>query len=167
MDLARRRGIEVDERAIWPEELESFEQMFLTGTAAEVTPVRSAGPWNFEVGDMTRQLAKDYDDLVNGRHPERLVEDRQVERLAGAEPDHMAGMVGEVVAGLRMGEDRQAPRLSASHCATSPNRSAAPSAGSSRAGAGRRAAGGNARLAPRSAPGRRGKLLRGSTCSGS
>ena len=69
MDLAQRRGIEVIERPIWPEELESFEQMFLTGTAVEVTPVKSAGPWNFEVGEMTRQLAKDYDDLVNGRIP--------------------------------------------------------------------------------------------------
>jgi branched-chain amino acid aminotransferase len=69
MDLARRRGIPVIERAIWPEELESFEQMFLTGSAAEVTFVGSAGPWNFEVGDLSRQLAKDYDDLVNGRLP--------------------------------------------------------------------------------------------------
>ena len=67
MDLARRRGIEVIEKAIWPEELEGFEQFFLTGSAAEVTPVRSAGPWNFEVGDMTMQLRKDYLDLVNRR----------------------------------------------------------------------------------------------------
>ena len=67
IDLARRRGIEVIEQAIWPEELESFEQFFLTGSAAEVTAVQSAGPWNFEVGDMTRQLARDYDDLVNRR----------------------------------------------------------------------------------------------------
>jgi branched-chain amino acid aminotransferase len=69
MDLAQRRGIGVSERAIWPEELETFEQMFLTGTAVEVTPVQSAGPWNFEVGEVTRQLARDYDDLVNGRIP--------------------------------------------------------------------------------------------------
>jgi branched-chain amino acid aminotransferase len=69
MDLAQRRGVEVVERAIWPEELESFEQMFLTGTAAEVTPVRSAGPWNFEVGELTLQLQRDYDDLVNRRIP--------------------------------------------------------------------------------------------------
>jgi len=67
MALARKRGIEVVERPIWPEELESFEQMFLTGSAAEVTFVGSAGPWSFEVGDLSRQLARDYDDLVNGR----------------------------------------------------------------------------------------------------
>jgi branched-chain amino acid aminotransferase len=69
MDLARRRGIEVIERTIWPEELESFEQFFLTGSAAEVTSVQSAGPWSFEVGDLSRQLARDYEDLVNGRLP--------------------------------------------------------------------------------------------------
>jgi len=69
MDLARKRGINVIEREIWPEELETFEQCFLAGTAVEITPVRSIGPWNFEVGDMIRQLAKDYDDLVNGRLP--------------------------------------------------------------------------------------------------
>ena len=67
IDLARQRGIEVIEKAIWPEELESFEQFFLTGSAAEVTAVQSAGPWSFEVGDLTRQLQSDYDALVNGR----------------------------------------------------------------------------------------------------
>jgi branched-chain amino acid aminotransferase len=67
MDLARRRGVEVEERAIWPDELESFEQMFITGSAAEVTFVQSVGPWNFEIGDLSRQLQRDYDDLVNRR----------------------------------------------------------------------------------------------------
>jgi branched-chain amino acid aminotransferase len=67
MELARRRGIEVVERAIWPEELESFEQCFLTGSAAEVTPVRSIGPWNYEVGELTLQMRKDYLDLVHRR----------------------------------------------------------------------------------------------------
>ena len=67
MDRARRRGVEVIEKAIWPEELESFEQMFITGSAAEVTFIQSAGPWNFEIGDLSRQLAQDYDDLVNRR----------------------------------------------------------------------------------------------------
>ncbi|HEX5183796.1 MAG TPA: branched-chain amino acid aminotransferase [Allosphingosinicella sp.] len=67
IELAGKRGIEVQERTIWPEELESFEQMFLTGSAAEVTPVAEAGPWRFEVGEMTRMLRKDYIDLVNRR----------------------------------------------------------------------------------------------------
>lgn len=67
IQLARKRGIEVVERAIWPEELEDFQQMFLTGSAAEVTPVVSAGPWSFEIGDMTRMIQKDYADFVRGR----------------------------------------------------------------------------------------------------
>ena len=67
MDLARRRGVEVVERPIWPEELEGFEQCFLTGSAAEVTPVAQVGPWNFEVGDLSLQLRKDYLDLANRR----------------------------------------------------------------------------------------------------
>jgi branched-chain amino acid aminotransferase len=67
MDLARRRGIPVVERAIWPEELESFEQMFITGSAVEVAPVASVGPWNFEIGDLTLQLRSDYLDLVHRR----------------------------------------------------------------------------------------------------
>ena len=69
IELAERRGIEVVEKAIWPEELESFQQFFLTGSAAEVTLVQSVGPWNFEVGEMSRQLQRDYDDIVNGRPP--------------------------------------------------------------------------------------------------
>jgi branched-chain amino acid aminotransferase len=67
MKLARRRNIEVVERAIWPEELEGFEQAFLTGSAAEVTPLAEIGPWRFEVGAMSQQLARDYSDHVNGR----------------------------------------------------------------------------------------------------
>ena len=69
IELAKKRGIEVIERAIWPEELESFEEAFLTGSAAEVTFVSEIGPWTFEVGALSRQLDKDYDDLVNGRIP--------------------------------------------------------------------------------------------------
>ena len=67
IELAGRRGIDVVERAIWPEELESFEQFFLTGSAAEVTPVSEAGPWRFEVGELTIQIRKDYLDLVHRR----------------------------------------------------------------------------------------------------
>lgn len=67
MRLAERRGLRVVERAIWPEELEGFEQAFLTGSAAEVTPLAEIGPWRFEVGATALGLAKDYSDLVNGR----------------------------------------------------------------------------------------------------
>jgi branched-chain amino acid aminotransferase len=67
IELAKKRGIETVERSIWPEELEGFEQMFITGSAAEVTFIQSAGPWNFEIGDLSRQMARDYEDLVNGR----------------------------------------------------------------------------------------------------
>jgi len=62
--LAKARGLKVIERAIWPEELEGFEQAFLTGTAAEVSPVSAIGPWNFEVGAITLQLMTDYENLV-------------------------------------------------------------------------------------------------------
>ncbi len=68
--LARRRGIEVVERAIWPEEMEGFEQCFLTGSAAEVTPVGAIGPWRFEVGALTRQIMADYAALVRGTLPD-------------------------------------------------------------------------------------------------
>jgi branched-chain amino acid aminotransferase len=58
--LAKRRGIEVSERAIMPEELDGFEQCFLSGTAAEVTPVAEIGPYRFEVGEITKALMNDY-----------------------------------------------------------------------------------------------------------
>ncbi|HEY8352689.1 MAG TPA: branched-chain amino acid aminotransferase [Sphingomonadales bacterium] len=67
IDLARKRGFEVIERAIMPEEMEGFEQAFLTGTAAEVTPLSEIGPYRFEVGAIAQTLMKDYDDLVNNR----------------------------------------------------------------------------------------------------
>ncbi|NTS31967.1 branched chain amino acid aminotransferase apoenzyme [Phyllobacterium sp. YR620] len=60
IDLAKRRGYEVVERAIMPEELEGFEQCFLTGTAAEVTPVSEIGPYRFSVGEIAINLMNDY-----------------------------------------------------------------------------------------------------------
>ncbi len=58
--LAKTRGYEVIERAIMPEELEGFEQCFLTGTAAEVTPVSEIGPYSFTVGEIAQNLVNDY-----------------------------------------------------------------------------------------------------------
>lgn len=68
IDLARRRGFDLVERIIMPEELEGFEQCFLTGTAAEVTPVAEIGPYNFEVGEITRTLMNDYSAAVLPKH---------------------------------------------------------------------------------------------------
>jgi branched-chain amino acid aminotransferase len=68
IELARQRGWEVVERAIWPTELAGFEECFLTGTAAEVTPVASIGPYDYTVGEITRALMEDYDALVRGKN---------------------------------------------------------------------------------------------------
>ena len=67
MELAEKRGIKVVERAIQPEEMANFEQAFLTGTAAEITPLSQIADYTFEVGDMCKNMVRDYDDLVNNR----------------------------------------------------------------------------------------------------
>ncbi|MEO8557747.1 MAG: branched-chain amino acid aminotransferase [Rhodospirillales bacterium] len=64
IELARARGIEVHERAILPEELAQAQEMFLTGTAAEITPVRELANHRFQVGQVTRQLMDDFAMLV-------------------------------------------------------------------------------------------------------
>ncbi len=60
IDIARRRGFEVIERRIMPDELSSFSECFITGTAAEVTPVSEIADWNFNPGGITKQLMDDY-----------------------------------------------------------------------------------------------------------
>ncbi len=60
IDLARRRGLVVNERTIMPEELDTFTECFLTGTAAEVTPVAEIGPHRFTPGEISRRLVSDY-----------------------------------------------------------------------------------------------------------
>jgi branched-chain amino acid aminotransferase len=62
--MLKDKQIEVQERHIMPEELNDFEQCWLTGTAAEVTPVGQIGDFTFEVGDMARSIAEDYEKLV-------------------------------------------------------------------------------------------------------
>jgi branched-chain amino acid aminotransferase len=63
--LAKQRGLKVIERAIMPEEMADFSECFITGTAAEVTPVAEIGPYNFTIGDITRTLMDDYSALVH------------------------------------------------------------------------------------------------------
>jgi branched-chain amino acid aminotransferase len=60
IEIARRRGIEVVERRISPDELPGFLECFITGTAAEVTPVAEIADWRFTPGRITRQLMADY-----------------------------------------------------------------------------------------------------------
>lgn len=60
IDLAKRRGIAVIEHRIMPEELSSFDECFLTGSAAEVTPVAEIAHWRFTPGALTLQLMQDY-----------------------------------------------------------------------------------------------------------
>jgi branched-chain amino acid aminotransferase len=62
--LARKSGIEVRERAIFPNELVSFSECFLTGSAAEVTPVREIAGLAFKPGAMTEQLVHDFSALT-------------------------------------------------------------------------------------------------------
>lgn len=64
IEMLKERNIPVHVRHIMPEELESFEQCWLTGTAAEVTPVGQIGDFNFEVGAMARDISEAYEKLV-------------------------------------------------------------------------------------------------------
>ncbi|WP_440658482.1 branched-chain amino acid aminotransferase [Ensifer adhaerens] len=60
IELAKRRGYEVVERAIMPEELSGFSECFLTGSAAEVTPVSEIGPYRFTPATICETLMNDY-----------------------------------------------------------------------------------------------------------
>ncbi len=68
MDLARGRGIEVVERVIMPDELGAVSEVFLTGTAAEVTPVGKIDGHSYKPGEITRTLMEDYEKTV-GKTP--------------------------------------------------------------------------------------------------
>jgi branched-chain amino acid aminotransferase len=60
IQLAHRRNIEVIERRIVPEELSSFSECFITGTAAEVTAVAEIANWKFTPSRITQALMSDY-----------------------------------------------------------------------------------------------------------
>jgi branched-chain amino acid aminotransferase len=64
IQMLKDMQVKVHERHILPEELEGFQQCWLTGTAAEVTPVGQIGDWHFEVGDLTRRVSQEYEKLV-------------------------------------------------------------------------------------------------------
>jgi branched-chain amino acid aminotransferase len=64
MKLARQRGYEVVERHIRPEEMAGFQECFIVGTAAEVTPVAEVGEYRFTPGNISLTLMDDYARLV-------------------------------------------------------------------------------------------------------
>jgi branched-chain amino acid aminotransferase len=62
--LAKQRGIEVVERAIWPNELPSFQEAFLTGSAAEITAIREIAGLPFKPAGVTEQMMSDFSALT-------------------------------------------------------------------------------------------------------
>ena len=70
MALARARQIKVHERHIMPEELSGFQECFLTGSAAEVTPVAEIGPYKFKPGALCEMMMKAYDADVHAEKSE-------------------------------------------------------------------------------------------------
>ena len=64
IQMARVMGLTVHERRIRPEELSDFSECWLTGTAAEVTPVGQIGDHHYQVGQITRDIAAAYEALV-------------------------------------------------------------------------------------------------------
>ncbi|WP_447910440.1 branched-chain amino acid aminotransferase [Brevundimonas bullata] len=67
IEMAQARGVEVVVRDILPEELANFSECFLTGSAAEVTPVSEIGDNRFTPGDLSLSLMDDYGKLVRGQ----------------------------------------------------------------------------------------------------
>lgn len=65
--LAEERQIEVIERAIMPDELSTFSECFITGSAAEITPVAEIGGHVFKPADISHVLVEDYSSLVNSK----------------------------------------------------------------------------------------------------
>ncbi|HET6575343.1 MAG TPA: aminotransferase class IV, partial [Fimbriiglobus sp.] len=64
MDLARKKGLKVIEREIWPEELSRAQEAFITGTAVEVTPLSAIDRREYPIGPVARSLREDYAKLV-------------------------------------------------------------------------------------------------------
>lgn len=65
--LAKARQIQVVERIIMPDELNTFSECFITGTAAEITPVAEIGQHIYNPGSITENLVNDYDEVINSR----------------------------------------------------------------------------------------------------
>tara|TARA_A100001011_G_scaffold299963_1_gene313142 strand:- start:105 stop:500 length:396 start_codon:yes stop_codon:yes gene_type:complete len=66
--IAKSKGLKVNERKIKPEEMKDFVGCFLTGTAAEVTPVSQIAEYKFEVCDLIKDLNDSYQTIVRKKN---------------------------------------------------------------------------------------------------
>ena len=64
IDIAKSKGIKIIERKVKIDEMSDFVGCFLTGTAAEITPVSQIDKFNFEVCDLIKDLSKSYQEMV-------------------------------------------------------------------------------------------------------
>jgi branched-chain amino acid aminotransferase len=72
--LAKQRGLEVVERVILPEEMSVFQECFLTGSAAEVTPVSEVGPYKFTPAEVCKALMTDFTAMVQPKTAQQAAE---------------------------------------------------------------------------------------------
>ena len=68
IDIAKSKGIKIIERKFKPEEMSNFTSCFLTGTAAEITPVSQIDKYNFKVCNVIKDLSESYQALVRKKH---------------------------------------------------------------------------------------------------
>ena len=68
IDIAKAKGIKIIERKFKPDEMSNFTSCFLTGTAAEITPVSQIDKYNFKVCNVIKDLSESYQALVRKKH---------------------------------------------------------------------------------------------------
>ena len=69
IEIAKANGIAFEEKVVWPEELMDADEVFVTGTAVEVTPVGQIDDKTFKVGDVTKRLMNLFDAAVQQDTP--------------------------------------------------------------------------------------------------
>ena len=67
IEIAKSKSVKINERKIRPDEMSEFVGCFLTGTAAEITPVSQIDKYNFEVCDLIKDLSNSYQNMVRKR----------------------------------------------------------------------------------------------------
>ena len=68
IEIAKSKGIKIIERKFKPDEMSKFSSCFLTGTAAEITPVSQIDKYNFQVCSVIKDLSESYQALVRKKN---------------------------------------------------------------------------------------------------